>query len=163
MLSAEKNEAVAGEVTSLSLQGKVLAHTAMKQQCGGMLEYPSLLGTVKDRIDIGIFTTGLYQFDTGIFTPVSSLHVGAYVTAVANTAPYLQRSCFLNAMIVSMLVLSWSFLLPTFDKYLKIHNWKSKKLTLKLLFVHVSVSEQQVLSLINIDSLLPEVLLKSAT
>lgn len=88
MLSAEKNEAVAGEVTSLSLQGKVLAHMAMKQQhCDGMLEYPFLLGTVKDRSDTGIFTTGLYQFDSGIFTPVSSLHVGAYVTGVADTAP----------------------------------------------------------------------------
>lgn len=49
------------------------------------------------------------------------------MTGIGDTASYLQRSWFLNAMVVPMLVLSWPFLLPTFDKYLKIHNRKSKK------------------------------------
>lgn len=65
LLSAEKSKAVA-EVTSHSLQGKVLARMAMKlqQYCGEILEYPFLLGTVKDRSDTGIFNAGLYLFYT---------------------------------------------------------------------------------------------------
>jgi len=44
-----------------------------------------------------------------------------------------------------------AILLPTFDKYLKIHNQKSKKLTLKLLIMYMCLSSvQQVFSLINI-------------
>lgn len=49
------------------------------------------------------------------------------MTTVGDTASYLQRRGFLNAMVVFMLVLLWPILLPTFDKYLKIHNQKSKK------------------------------------
>lgn len=49
------------------------------------------------------------------------------MTGVGDAASYLQRSRFLNAMVVPMPVLPWPFLLPTFDKYLKIHIQKSKK------------------------------------
>lgn len=78
------------------------------------------------------------------------------MTGVGDAASYLQRSRFVIAMVVPMLVLSWPFLLPTFDKYLKIHNQKAKKLTLKLLIIYTCLlSEQQVFFLINIDSLLP--------
>ena len=117
LLSAEKSKAVA-EVTLLSLRGKVLARVAMKlqQHCGEILENRVLLGTVKDRIDWCIyswFIPGLYQCDTGVSTPVASLHVGACVTGVGETASYRQKSWFLNAVVVPMLVLSWPFLLPT--------------------------------------------------